>query len=629
MNYLSVENLTKSFGDRILFEDLTFGIDKGEKVAIVAKNGNGKSTLLKIICGDGTEDSGRIIFRKDVRVDYLEQAENFDPEKLIFDEVLATETVENLAIRAYEAAIKNPEDADAYEKAFEQMNATNAWDYDVKVNTILSQLKIENKMAAIGTLSGGQKKRVALAKILINEPDLMILDEPTNHLDLDMIEWLETYLAKSKSAIMMVTHDRYFLEVVCTAIIELEDQKIYKYNGNFSYYLEKKAERQEMLAATIGKAKNLMRTELDWIRRQPKARGTKQKARTDAFVGLKETATQHVQKDALEIRVQMSRLGSKIVELHKLGKWFGDKKIINQLDYGFKRGEKLGIVGANGTGKSTFLNMLVGTEEPSKGKISVGETVVMGYYHQSGANFKAGKKMLEVITDIAEFIPLDKGKRMSAAQFLEKFLFPRSMHYIDVDKLSGGEKKRLYLMTILMKNPNFLILDEPTNDLDIFILGVLEDYLLRFEGCLIIVSHDRYFLDKLVDHTLYFRGEGEVKDIIGNYTAYRKFLKDEVSETRKLEKAAKEKAKEKAKEIPAAANPDKKKLKLSYKEQVEFDGLEELIEKLGIERDELTTALNSGTLAGDEASTKAIRLGAVGREIEEKESRWLELAEYA
>ncbi len=625
MNYLSVENLTKSFGERVIFEDLTFGIDKGEKVAIVAKNGNGKSTLLKIICGDGTEDSGRIVYRKDIRVDYLEQAENFDPEKLIFDEVLSTETVENLAILAYEKAIQNPEDTEAYEQAFEQMNATNAWDYDVKVNTVLSQLKIKDKTQAIGTLSGGQKKRVALAKILINEPDLMILDEPTNHLDLDMIEWLETYLAKSKSAIIMVTHDRYFLEVVCTTIIELEDQQIYKYNGNFSYYLEKKAERQEILQATIGKAKNLMRTELDWIRRQPKARGTKQKARVDAFAGLKETATQRVNKDELEIRVQMSRLGSKIIELHKLGKWFDDKKIINHLDYGFKRGEKLGIVGANGTGKSTFLNMLVGTEEPSKGKISVGDTVVMGYYHQSGANFKSGKKMLEVITDIAEFIPLDKGKRMSAAQFLEKFLFPRSMHYMDVDKLSGGEKKRLYLMTILMKNPNFLILDEPTNDLDIFILGVLEDYLLQFEGCLIIVSHDRYFLDKLVDHTLYFKGEGEVKDIIGNYTAYRKFLKEEVSETRKQEKAEKEKAKEAA----VVVKEEKKKVKLSYKEQVEFDGLEEAIEKLSVERDALMEELNSGALSGDEASVKAMRLSDIGREIEEKELRWLELAEFA
>ncbi|MDG1915672.1 MAG: ABC-F family ATP-binding cassette domain-containing protein [Crocinitomix sp.] len=625
MNYLSVENLTKSFGERVLFEDLTFGIDKGEKVAVVAKNGNGKSTLLKIICGDGTEDIGRIVYRKDIRLDYLEQAENFDPEKFIFDEVLATETVENQAIRAYENAIQNPEDTEAYKNAFEQMNATNAWDYDVKVNTILSQLKIEDKMAAIGTLSGGQKKRVALAKILINEPDLMILDEPTNHLDLDMIEWLETYLSKSKSAIIMVTHDRYFLEVVCTAIIELEDQQIYKYNGNFSYYLEKKAERQEILQATIGKAKNLMRTELDWIRRQPKARGTKQKARVDAFDGLKDTATQRVQKDELEIRIQMNRLGSKIVELHKLGKSFGDKKIINHLNYGFKRGEKMGIVGANGTGKSTFLNMLVGTEQPTKGKISVGETVVMGYYHQSGANFKSGKKMLEVITDIAEFIPLEKGKRMSAAQFLEKFLFPRSMHYTDVDKLSGGEKKRLYLMTILMKNPNFLILDEPTNDLDIFILGVLEDYLAQFEGCLIIVSHDRYFLDKLVDHTLYFRGEGEVKDIIGNYTAYREYLKLETSEARKQEKAKKDKAKVVVEQV----RPDKKKMKLSYKEQVEFDGLEDLIEKLSSELETVTTELNSGSLSGQEAGTKATRLNEIGREIQEKEARWLELAEYA
>lgn len=623
MNYLSVENLTKSFGERVIFQDITFGIDKGEKVAIVAKNGNGKTTLLKILCGDGTEDSGRIIYRNGIKVDYLEQAENFNPDHLIFDEVLATDTEENRAIKAYEKALQNPTDTDAYTIAFEQMNRTNAWDYEVKVNTILSQLKLEDKNKAIGTLSGGQKKRVALAKILINEPDLMILDEPTNHLDLDMIEWLEDYLSKSKSAIIMVTHDRYFLEVVCTAIIELEDQQIYRYNGNFSYYLEKKAERQEIMQATIDKAKNLMRTELDWIRRQPKARGTKQKARVDAFDGLKETATQRVHKDELEIRVVMNRLGSKIVELHNLGKWFDDKKIINQLDYGFKRGEKMGIVGANGTGKSTFLNMLTGSEEPSKGKISVGDTVVMGYYHQSGANFKSGKKVLEVITDIAEFIPLEKGKRMSAAQFLEKFLFPRTMHYMDVDKLSGGEKKRLYLMTILMKNPNFLILDEPTNDLDIFILGVLEDYLLQFEGCLIIVSHDRYFLDKLVDHTLYFQGEGEVKDIIGNYTAYRNYLKKEVSETRKKEKAAREKIK-----AASPDQPEKEKVKLSYKEQQEFNGLEAEIEKLEEERKTLTLKLNSGTLSGEEASEAALRLNQVAADIETKELRWLELAEY-
>jgi ATP-binding cassette subfamily F protein uup len=625
MNYLSVENLTKSFGERVIFKDLTFGIDKGEKVAIVAKNGNGKSTLLKILCGDGTEDSGRIVYRKDIRVDYLEQAENFDPTHLIFDEVLATDTQENRAIRNYELAIKNPDDAEAYEKAFELMNSTNAWDYEVKVNTILSQLKIEDKMQPIGELSGGQKKRVALAKILINEPDLMILDEPTNHLDLDMIEWLEAYLAKSKSAIIMVTHDRYFLEVVCTAIFELEDLQIYRYNGNFSYYLEKKFERQEILQATIDKAQNTMRTELEWIRRQPKARGTKQKARVDAFQGLKETASQRINTDELEIKTQMNRLGSKIVELHKIGKSFGDKKIINELDYNFKRGEKMGVVGSNGTGKSTFLNMLCGAEEPSKGKISVGDTVVMGYYHQSGASFKEGKKVLEVITDIAEYIPLEKGKKMSAAQFLEKFLFPRSMHYMDVERLSGGEKKRLYLMTILIKNPNFLILDEPTNDLDIFILSVLESYLLSFEGCLIIVSHDRYFLDKLVDHTLYFKGEGEVKDILGNYTAYREYLKQDELEVKKTEKEDREKVKV----VAPIVEPEKKKAKLSYKEKVEFEGLEKEIERLGDLRNELTEKLNSGSLDGNQASKIAMELNLVGIDIDKKEQRWLELAELA
>jgi ATP-binding cassette subfamily F protein uup len=536
MNYLSVENLTKSFGDRVIFQDLTFGIDKGDKVAIVAKNGAGKSTLLKIICGDGTEDSGRIVFRKDIRVDYLEQAENFNPSKTIFEEALSSDSKESAAILAYEKAMMNPENSAAYEDAFDKMNLSNAWDYEVKVSTILSQLKIEDKHQKIGELSGGQKKRLALAKVLINEPDIMILDEPTNHLDLDMIEWLESHLAKSSSTIIMVTHDRYFLEVICNTIFELEDESIYKYKGNFSYYLEKKAERQEILEATISKAKNTMRTELEWIRRQPKARGTKQKARVDAFDGLKKVATQKIKKDELEIKTQMNRLGSKIVEIHRLGKAFGEKKIINDLSYVFKRGEKMGIVGVNGSGKSTFLNMLTGSEEPSKGKIIIGDTVVMGYYHQDGMNFKDDKRVIEIIRDIAEYIPLTKGKKMSAAQFLEKFLFPRDMHFNQVAKLSGGEKKRLYLMTILMKNPNFLILDEPTNDLDIFTLSVLEDYLASFEGCLVIVSHDRYFLDKLVDHTLYFKGEGEVKDILGNYTAYRSFLKNEISEEKTVKK---------------------------------------------------------------------------------------------
>lgn len=626
MNYLSVENLTKSFGERVIFKDITFGVDKGDKVAIVAKNGQGKSTLLKILCGDGTEDSGRIVFRNDIRVDYLEQAENFNPETEIFDEVLKAETPETKAILAYEKALSDPENASLNEEAFERMNRTNAWDYDVKVNTILSQLKIEDKHAKIGSLSGGQKKRVALAKILINEPDIMILDEPTNHLDLDMIEWLEAHLSKSSSTIIMVTHDRYFLEVVCNVILELEDQTLYKYPGNFSFYLEKKAEREEILKATIGKAKNIMRTELDWIRRQPKARGTKQKARVDAFQDLKKVATQKVKKDEMEITIQMNRLGSKIVELHRLGKHFDDKQIINDFSYVFKRGERVGIVGANGTGKSTFLNMITGSQEPSKGKIVIGETVVMGYYHQDGLAAdkninKPDKRVIEVIRDIAEYIPLTKGKKLSAAQFLERFLFPRDMHYQYVEKLSGGEKKRLYLMTILMKNPNFLILDEPTNDLDIFILGVLEEYLLNFEGCLLIVSHDRYFLDKLVEHTFYFTGDGEVKDILGNYTSYRTYLKEEVSKERQQQKVEQ-------KEKPEPVKESTEKKKLSYKEKVEFEQLENELPDLEKERDQLTEQLNGGELAGEELNKVAIRLGTISKEIEEKEMRWLELSEY-
>ncbi|MEX1002901.1 MAG: ABC-F family ATP-binding cassette domain-containing protein [Crocinitomicaceae bacterium] len=628
MNYLSVENLTKSFGTRVLFEDLTFGVDKGDKVAIVAKNGNGKTTLLKILSDQESKDSGRVIYRNDITVEYLEQTEKFKPDISIFDEVLSTDTEETRAIKAYEKALSQPHESDFFNTAFERMNVTNAWDYEVKVNTVLMQLKLEEKHQLMGELSGGQKKRVALAKLLINEPDIMILDEPTNHLDLDMIEWLEIQLAQSQSTIIMVTHDRYFLEVICNTIYELDDKTIYKYEGNFSYYLEKKAERQEILEATIGKAKNTMRKELDWIRRQPKARGTKQKARVDAFQDLKKVAGQNVKKDEMEIKVQMERLGSKIVEIHKLGKTFDDKKIINDFSYTFKKGEKIGIVGANGTGKSTFLNMLTGSESPSKGKIVVGDTVVMGYYHQDGiksvpALNKPDKRVIEVIRDIAEYIPLTKGKKMSAAQFLEKFLFPRDMHFNYVEKLSGGEKKRLYLMTILMKNPNFLILDEPTNDLDIFILGVLEDYLYTFEGCLIIVSHDRYFLDKVIDHTFYFEGEGEITDVLGNYTAYRKYLKDQ----EKQNKAATKERRETATQTPSSS-PNIEKKKLSYKEQQEFDAIEGDIANLEKERLELTEKLNSGKESPDSIQVISKRLGQINREIEEKEMRWLELSEY-
>lgn len=420
----------------------------------------------------------------------------------------------------------------------------------------------------------------------------------------------------------MVTHDRYFLEVVCNTIIELEDQTIYKYKGNFSYYLEKKAERQEVLQATIGKAKNLMRTELEWIRRQPKARGTKQKARVDAFSGLKETASQRIKEDELDIQVQMNRLGSKIVEIHKLGKSFGDKVIIENLNYVFKKGEKLGIVGNNGTGKSTFLNMLVGKEEPTKGKIVVGETVVMGYYHQDGLQFDEDKKVIDIIKDIAEYIPLTKGRKLSAAAFLEMFMFPRDMHYNFVYKLSGGEKKRLYLMTVLMANPNFLILDEPTNDLDIFTLSVLEDYLKNFEGCLIIVSHDRYFLDKIVEHTFYFEGEGKIKDIFGNYTAYRSYLKEKVSADRQAEK------KEKEKQQKVSTPEVKEKKKLSYKEKMEFESIEKEMEALESENLQIADKMNNTNLTSEVIKDLSLRMAEIAQLIEEKENRWLELSEF-
>jgi ATP-binding cassette subfamily F protein uup len=625
MNYLSVENLTKSFGAKVLFKDLTFGIDQGDKVAIVAKNGKGKSTLLKMICDIEEKDTGEIIFRKDIRVDYLEQAENFDGDIEIFAEVLSTKTPQTDAIALYDKAMLNPEDMDLYEVAFEQMNMTNAWDFEVKVNQVLAQLKLDNKHQKIAGLSGGQKKRLALAKILINEPDIMILDEPTNHLDLDMIEWLETFLSQSNSTIIMVTHDRYFLEVVCNTIYELEDETIYKYNGNFSYYLEKKAEREAILSATIGKAKNLMRTELDWIRRQPKARGTKQKARVDAFDGLKETATQRVNKDELDIQVQMSRLGSKVVEIHKLSKSFDDNLLIKNLDYVFKKGEKLGIVGKNGTGKSTFLNMLTGSEQPTSGRIEVGETVVMGYYHQDGLKFDEEKKVIDIIRDIADYIPLAKGQKMTAAGFLEMFLFPRDMHYDFVYKLSGGEKKRLYLMTILMTNPNFLILDEPTNDLDIFILSVLETYLAAFEGCLIIVSHDRYFLDKIVEHTFYFEGEGKIKDVLGNYTAYRKYLKQEEADKKKSNKTNKGKSEISA---PKVVEAPKEKKKLSYKEKVEFDGLEKDMESLNKENSEIAEKLNAGITDTEKIKKLSLRMSEIAQLLATKEDRWLALSEF-
>lgn len=622
MNFLSVEGLTKSFGERVIFEDLTFGIDQGQKVAIVAKNGSGKSTLLRCLIGAEQFDDGRIVFRNGIRVAYMQQSDQLKSTNSVLEEVFSHDLPELQAVKSYNKALKSGEESEI-QKSFQAITELNAWDIEVKVNQILSVLKIENTDQPLGELSGGQKKRVALAKVLIAEPDFLILDEPTNHLDLDMIEWLEEYLSKSRSTILMVTHDRYFLEVVCDTIFELEDRTIYKYKGNFSYFLEKKAEREEQRAATIEKAKNQFRKELEWMRRQPKARGTKQKARVDAFYDTKKVAKQRIDEDELEIPVKMERLGTKILELHRIGKQFGEKAIINDFSYVFKRKERLGIVGNNGTGKTTFLKMLLGREELSKGKVVTGETVVFGYYDQELPNYDDDKKVIDIIRDVAEFIPLEKGRQMSAAQFLEKFLFPRSMHYNYVSKLSGGEKRRLKLMTVLMENPNFLILDEPTNDLDIFVMSVLEDYLRSFEGCLIVVSHDRYFMDKMVDHIFVFKGKGEIKDITGNYTEYRKQQKTLEREEKKVEKEEKPLVVEKKEEV------SQEKRKLTYKEQQEFKSLEKDLEKLEEEKELLTQKLSDPTLASEELMEAGEKLGKVVSELDDKTDRWLELSEYA
>lgn len=624
MNYLSVEELTKTFGDRTIFENITFGIDQGQKTAIVAKNGSGKTTLLRCLLGQEHIDSGRVVFRNDIRVSFMEQAENLSGDHTILEEVFSHDLPELRAVRDYNQAMSANNEA-LIAKTFEAVTEMNAWDMETKVSQILDVLKLTDTSQKIRQLSGGQKKRVALAKVLVSEPDFLILDEPTNHLDLDMIEWLEEYLKKSSATILMVTHDRYFLEVVCDTIFEIDNETIYKYKGNFSYYLEKKAQREEEHAVTVGKARNQFKKELDWMRRQPKARGTKQKARIEAFHETKKVAKQRLDTEEMEIPIKMERLGTKILELHKIGKSFGDKVILDNFSYVFKRRERLGIVGNNGTGKSTFLNMILDVVPTDRGKIVKGETVVFGYYDQEMLQVEDDVKVIDVIRDIAEFIPLEKGRQLSAAQLLEKFLFPRDMHYNFVRKLSGGEKRRLKLLTVLMKNPNFLILDEPTNDLDIFALAVLEDYLQDFQGCLIVVSHDRYFMDKMVDHLFVFNGDGNVKDLIGNYTTYRSM---KLEDNRNAKKGITPTLMEEKKEPEPVASKEEKR-KLSYKEQQEFDALEGILEKLEEEKEELTAVLSDPNADNDQLMKAGERLSTIVAEIDEKTNRWLELAEYA
>lgn len=624
MNYLSVENLTKSFGERVLFADLTFGIDQGQKVAIIAKNGSGKTTLLRCLMDFEQYDNGRIVFRNDIRVAFMEQTELMNVEQTILEAVFDHDLPELKLIKEYNIAMDN-NDEKALEHLYQEITEMNAWDIEVKVQQILSVLKLLDTSQLVGSLSGGQKKRVALAKVLLSEADFLFLDEPTNHLDLDMIEWLEAYLATSKSTILMVTHDRYFLEVVCDTIFELADQTIYKYKGNFSYYLEKKAEREDQLQSTIEKAKNTFKKELEWIRRQPKARGVKQKARVDAFQDIKKTALQNTDEDELELPVKMERLGSKIAEFHKVGKNFGVKKILEDFTYNVQRLERLGIVGSNGSGKTTFLKMLLGEEPTDKGKIVIGETVVFGYYSQDLIKVPDDFKVIDVVKEVAEYIPLEKGRQLSAAQLLERFLFTRDMHYNFVHKLSGGEKRRLKLLRVLMSNPNFLILDEPTNDLDIFAMSVLEDYLRNFQGCLIVVSHDRYFMDKMVDHLFVFEGEGKIKDIVGNYTDFRK---KQIQDKRDEKSNLAQSQVQQEKQVVIEKKEEVEKRKLSYKEKEEFKKIEKELELLETQKATIVEQLSSGNLTNKEVYDLGIKLKKVSEEIESKTERWMELAEF-
>ncbi len=616
MNLLSVENIRRSYGERVLFDGLGFGLSKGQKTALIARNGTGKTSLLRILSGDEEPESGQVIWRNGIKVSYLPQEPNFKEELSIWDTVFESDDPALQAIKEYEHAIAHGSSSDAMQTAFDKIESLKAWDREVKVKEILGKLGLLDLDQQIKNLSGGQKKRVALAHILIDLPDVIILDELTNHLDLEMVEWLENFLSEPSLTIFMVTHDRYFLDRVCNEILELEDGELYKYKGNYSYFLEKRDERFEQRSANVMRARNLFRKELDWMRRQPKARGTKAKARVDAFKDISKVASTRLGEDEMKIEFNIHRLGSKIVEFHKVRKSYGEKKILNGFQYTFKRRERIGIVGHNGSGKSTFLKMLTGEEEPDGGKIVIGETVVFGHYKQDGIVLKEGQNVIEAVKEIAEVIPLTKGRKITAAQLLERFMFDRKQHHQKISKLSGGEKKRLYLLTILMKNPNFLILDEPTNDLDVLTLQVLEDFLEDFPGCLVTVSHDRYFINNLVDHLFIFKGEGELKDFNGHYADYQDFIKEEKKKKREAEKkAAAPKAKSKSDST-----------KLGYLEQREFDQLEDEIVKLEDRKDEIGLKFNED-LSSEEIQALSLEMKDLAETIDEKTMRWMELAE--
>ena len=616
MNYLSVEEISKSYGERLLFQGISFGINEGQKIGFVAKNGTGKTTLLNLLSGKDTPDTGRIVFRKDLSVAFIAQEPELNPKLTIEETIFASEKPILKVIEQYEKALENPNDTEAYQKAFDAMDAHQAWNFETFYKQLLFKFKLEDLHQKVQTLSGGQKKRLALANALLSQPDLLIMDEPTNHLDLDMIEWLEGFFAKEQLTLFMVTHDRYFLERVCNEIVELDEGQLYSYKGNYGYYLEKREARISTFESETGKAKQLFKKELEWMRRQPKARTTKSKSRIDDFHEIKARAHQRRKDHEIQLELNMERLGTKVVELHNISKSFESTALFEKYSYNFLRGERMGIIGKNGTGKSTFLNIITGSLTPDTGKVVIGETVRFGYYTQNGMAIKEGQKVIEVIREFGDYIPLKKGRQISAGQLLERFLFDRKKQYDYVEKLSGGEKKRLYLCTVLIQNPNFLILDEPTNDLDIVTLNVLENFLLDFPGCLMVVSHDRYFMDKIVDHLLVFKGEGVIEDFPGNYTDYRVY-EDSTTKEKGLSDTNKPKNKWKK---------ESDKAKLSYLEQKEYQKLEKEIANLEADKEVLQNQFATEDWDGAEIDRQSKRLQLLMDALDAKTERWFELA---
>ena len=627
-SYLQVEGLTRRVGDRVLFENLSLGIAEGQRVGLIAKNGTGKTTLLNILCGLDSYDEGSVVFKRDLRVGYLQQSPVYPPDLTIMEACFWHGNSVTSLIKEYEQCMQTPGNP-GLEELLDRMDQEKAWDYESRAKQILSKLKILDFDQKIRHLSGGQLKRVALANILITEPDLLILDEPTNYLDLDMIEWLEKYLSRSSLTLLMVTHDRYFLDRVCTEIFELDNEQIYTYKGSYSYYLEKRQERIDAMNAEIARANNLYRTELDWMRRMPCARGHKARYRQEAFYELEKVAKRRMNEKSVSLEVKSSYIGSKIFEAEYISKSFGpDKVILKDFFYTFSRYEKMGIVGNNGTGKSTFIKMLLGEVKPDSGRIVVGETVQFGYYSQEGLQFDDQMKVIDVVRNVAEYVDLGGGRHLSAMQFLQHFMFSPKQQQSYVYKLSGGEKRRLHLCTVLMRNPNFLILDEPTNDLDIVTLQILEEYLQNFKGCVIVVSHDRYFMDKVVDHLLVFNGQGDVKDFPGNYSQYREWKDEQDQLKREEERLQREKEAKEAPKPAAVRNQNTEKKRLTYKEKQEFAQLEKDIAALEEEKKQIEAALCGGTISVEEITAMSKRLPELNDELDEKSMRWLELSEF-